>query len=184
MREEGWEVFGIEISKFISDFALKTFKLENIFHGTLKEASFKENSFDLITFWDVIEHLPNPIMELKMAYNLLKRNGILILETQNINSLFAKIAGRKWHHYKFWEHLYHFSPETIEILIGKAGFEIIQITPFRVGKYVSIDFIIERMERYSKLLYRLISPLKGINKSVYINPFDEIVVCAIKKKRV
>lgn len=71
---------------FISDFAQKTFKLENIFHGTLKEASFKENSFDLITFWDVIEHLPNPIMELKLAYNLLKRNGILILEIQNINN--------------------------------------------------------------------------------------------------
>ena len=46
---------------FISDFAQKTFKLENIFHGTLKEAPFKENSFDLITFWDVMikEGLPS-----------------------------------------------------------------------------------------------------------------------------
>jgi 2-polyprenyl-3-methyl-5-hydroxy-6-metoxy-1,4-benzoquinol methylase len=183
MKDKGWEVSGVELSPEIAAYARDTFDLEDIFVGTLDEAPHQEKSFDLVTMWDVIEHIAEPLPFLKRAASLLKDTGCLILETQNVDSRFAKRLGPRWHHYKHLEHLYHFNPKTIERLLDQAGLEIVHLTPRFGGKHVSLGFIRERATRVHGVMKYLLAPLAPLSgMSFYVNMRDEMVIVARKKK--
>jgi len=182
MKDKGWETHGIEVSEAVATHARSELNLPNIHIGdaSLLE-NFEKNSFDVITFWDVVEHLEDPRQALSQARMLLKDQGVLIVETQNVESIFAKIMGANWQHYKHEEHLYHFSPETIRRLLSEAGFQVLKNTPRFGGKKVSINFIVERIGKIHPILTTLFSPLKIIGGfNLYLNFFDEMIVVAKK----
>lgn len=182
MQELGFEVEGVEVSEYVSDFARSEFGLTNIFTGLLKDAPLIQQSFDAVAMWDVIEHLSDPLEELKRIHGLMKPDGYLFLQTQDIEAFFARLLGRKWQHFKQLEHIHHFSPATIRVLLDRAGFEIVDITHRAGGKYISIDFFVERMKRYSILLHHLLRPAKLIGRVFfYLNPRDEMIVVARPK---
>lgn len=177
--EKGWEVDGVELSAEIAAHAREDYGFEQVHVGTLESASYEPHSFDLLTMWDVVEHVPDPAAFLAEARNHLKPDGLLILETQNVSSAFAERMGPKWQHYKHLEHLYHFDPKTIRRLLDEAGFEILENTPDLGGKHVSIEFIRERAERVSPALRYLLWPLAPFNRlNFYVNLKDEMVIAA------
>jgi len=182
MKELGWNVHGVEISSYMSNIARKKFGLKNIYNSKLEHVNFKDIRFDVITFWDVIEHLPDPLKELNIARKILKDDGLLVIETQNIDSILYKIFGKKWHHFKPKEHLYHFSPATIKTLLEKSGFSIIKRRTSLAGRYVSWGFIAEKMQRFSMIIYDIIRKMDFLNdRSFYVNPLDEMIIVAKKK---
>jgi len=87
----GWKVEGVEISPFASEFIRKRYGFK-ISSKDLLSAAYTESSFDAITFWDVIEHVETPKESLKKAYDLLKPEGILLVATDNYNSLLSFLA--------------------------------------------------------------------------------------------
>jgi len=91
--------------------------------------------------WDVVEHVVDPLSLLVDARKLLKADGLLVLETQNLDSPFARAWATAGTHYKHSEHIYHFTPATIRRLLDRAGFRVDRLTPRFGGKYVSLDFI-------------------------------------------
>ena len=184
MREQGHDVRGAELSADIAQHAIEQLGPERIHVGFLHDLApdregFEHQSFDLITLWDVIEHVPRPQALLAHVRELLKPDGVLILETQNVDSAFANLLGKRWQHYKHEEHLYHFNPATIRRLLGDCGFEVVRNTPSYGGKYVSMGFIAERSWRVSKVAGVLCKPL-GLFKrmNLYLNLRDEMVVVA------
>ncbi|MBK9384100.1 MAG: class I SAM-dependent methyltransferase [Planctomycetes bacterium] len=180
MKEKGWRTQGVEVSGYIAEFGRKNYGLDVIV-GTLDEAApvLGDRRFDLITFWDVVEHLPDPIAVLRRAASFLRPGGKLLLETQNVRSLFARVLGQRWQHYKHHEHLYHFDPRTVRELCRQAGLRVIENRARLGGKYVSLGFVRERAGRVHPLLSTLLFPLKLVERSpLYVNLFDEmIVVC-------
>ena len=181
MAEWGWDGAGVEVSGEAVRFARESLGLGNIVEGKLAEGLFEPGSFDLVTFWDSIEHLADPLGSLRAARGLLKDDGLLLVETQNVESLFAKALGRMWQHYKYDEHLYHFSPGTLERLMEKAGFAMTRRTPFGCGKYVTFNFVIERSRRLGPLASRLASLLAPLRTaSLYVNPMDEMLALGRK----
>ncbi len=184
MSDKGWETHGIEVSETVAAYAREELGLANVRTGdTSKLANLPENYFDVITFWDVVEHLEDPISTLKAARLCLKDDGILIIETQNIESAFAVLLCSCWQHFKYEEHLYHFCPTTVRLLVEKSGFHVVENTPRFGGKKVSINFIIERIGKVHPLLSKLLSPLKIVgDKSIYLNFFDEMIVVAQKAR--
>jgi 2-polyprenyl-3-methyl-5-hydroxy-6-metoxy-1,4-benzoquinol methylase len=179
-REGGWEVAGVEPSQPIAALARERLPGAEIHVGDVMNAPFPAASFDLVTLWDVVEHTPDPVAFVQAAAALVKPGGILLLETQNVDSLFARLLGGRWQHYKHREHLYHFNPYTLRQLIErKAGLRLVHLTSFYGGKYVSPAFIAERVGRIHPLLSLLLRPLarlKGLG--LYVNVFDELVaVC-------
>jgi SAM-dependent methyltransferase len=175
-KEEGWSCTGVEVSPAMAAFARERYGLD-VRLGSLLEQGFSPATFDLVTFWDVIEHLPDPAAALREARRLLAPGGLVLVETQNVGSAFARLLGRRWQHYKHAEHLYHFDPATVRQLLELTGFEVIDLRSALGGKYVSFEFIIERAGRVHPIASRLLSPLRAIGRqAIYVNLFDEMVV--------
>lgn len=179
----GHDVHGVELSPAIAHEAIAALGEERIHIGTLDSAiaarNYEPGSFDLITMWDVVEHIPEPQAVLHQIRQLLKPSGHLLLETQNVASRWARLLGKRWHHYKHTEHLYHFSPQTIRRLLGDCGFRALEIGAGYAGKYVSFGFLAERAGRLGPVAACLAKPLGLLRgRSLYVNPHDEIIVVA------
>jgi len=177
--EEGWRPTGVELSAPMAEYAARTLRLPDVRRGDLLSLELPDQGFDVITLWDVLEHLEDPPAHLRAARRLLKPDGILVIETQNVASFFARLLGRKWQHYKHAEHLYHFDPRTLQRLLSEAGFEVVENTPRLGGKYVSMAFLVERVGRIHPWLSTLASPLRLLgSRALYVNLCDEMVVVA------
>jgi 2-polyprenyl-3-methyl-5-hydroxy-6-metoxy-1,4-benzoquinol methylase len=174
-----WDVFGVEPSRSMADAAAQRLGSERVQCARFEDADHAPQSFDLITMWDVLEHLSDPVGALRQARQLLAPGGRLILETQNVNSRAAKVLGRRWHHYKHAEHLVHFEPRTLEYALEAAGLHMTELGSRRAGKYVRPGFIVERSERMHRWLPKLLAPLERIGKqAIYVNLFDEMIAVA------
>ncbi len=183
-RDVGFETHGIDVAVPMLAHARDTLGLENIREGTLESAGYPDGAFDVVTMWDVIEHLRDPLTVLREVRRVLADDGLFVLETQNVKSLFARMTGRRWHHYKMLEHLYHFDPRTLTTLLDRAGFEVVRWTSRRAGKYVSMAFIHERASRVGRWLQVALTPLKWLGRTgVYANPHDEMIFVARPKPR-
>lgn len=124
-KNRQWNVYGVELSENAISNAKERFGL-NICHSSLAHRNFSPESFDVVTLWDAIEHLDNPTEMLKEVYNLLKRNGLIILRTANIDSWYYGANPKNWEMF-FIDHMYYFSAKTINNLLIEAGFKDILI---------------------------------------------------------
>lgn len=132
-QKNGWSSYGVEISKFASDYARKEFKL-NIKTGDLLNVKLKNNFFDLVTMWDFIEHVDSPSKILSRINKLVKKDGVLFLLTINDSSLMGKLADifYKLKIKKFAElihpvhHNYHFTKKVLIDILNRNGFEVIE----------------------------------------------------------
>ena len=123
-QKRGWDSYGIDISPFIVEIA-KARGLK-IFLGEVSDINFKNNFFDLITLYEVIEHLSDPLESLMQIHRILKDDGLVIIQTANMDSLRAKFLERK-EYYFLPVHLYYFTKKIIIRMLKKAGFEIFKI---------------------------------------------------------
>ena len=134
VKENGWITIGVEPSdkaKAIAKnkgvaFVDQTSELEN-------------NSFDIITMWHVLEHVPNLDNQLKELKRLLKPNGNLIIAVPNFKSFDAKHYGNFWAAYDVPIHFWHFSKTAIKRLFAKEDMELVQVLPMKFDSfYVSL----------------------------------------------
>ena len=122
-NSKGWDVNGIDLLDEYIQFAKEKLMIKNVHCLSLEEAHFDEQFFDVVTLWDLIEHLPKPLQELKKINRLLKPGGHLAIWTPNVkNSIFMK---ENWTGYITYQHLYFFSLKTLEQLLKRAGFKIV-----------------------------------------------------------
>jgi SAM-dependent methyltransferase len=181
MEDRGHEVWGVEIAPAMLEAARERFGFGRLFLGPLADVvgSLPRRYFGTIALFDVVEHLSDPLRELAMCRELLAPGGTLVLQTQNVDSRTRKVLGHRWHHFKQLEHIYHFSPKTLDVLLGRAGFTIEKLTYRDAGKYVSLDFVADRAQRVAHLPAALCRPLRWMGRRfVYVNPLDEMLVVA------
>jgi 2-polyprenyl-3-methyl-5-hydroxy-6-metoxy-1,4-benzoquinol methylase len=129
----GWELEGVEISSYAAEIGRNRFGL-NIFIGTVEQADFPAQHFDVITLWDVMEHLHDPISSLTEISRILKPGGLLILRVPNLDSFDAHLFGPYWAGLDSPRHLYVFSQRTINGLIVLTNFTPIHYQT-RIGSY-------------------------------------------------
>ena len=86
-RERGWNCHGLEILPEYIKYAKENFALENIRFESLDEPlTYDDNTFDVITLWDLIEHLRNPLKSLKQINRVMKPGGLLVIWTPNVKN--------------------------------------------------------------------------------------------------
>jgi SAM-dependent methyltransferase len=118
----GLEVRGLEVSPFAAGYGRARHGL-NIACGPIDAAHLphRDTSFDLITLWDVIEHLPAPADALALLAERLSPGGVLALSTGDVASPVARLSGRRWHLYNLPEHLWFFNARSLGMLLERAG---------------------------------------------------------------
>jgi SAM-dependent methyltransferase len=179
LHTAGWDVAGIEPSARAREAANAQLRRGAVQRGTLAEACFEPASFDLVTLWDVLEHLPDPLGELRAARALIAPHGRLVVETQDVNSLAARLLGPGWHHYKHCEHLHHFHRGTLRRALRASGFEPLSMRAGPGGKYVRREFLVERSARLWPALPGLVQRLtRLLPEVVWVDLHDEIVCVA------
>ncbi|MBI4198898.1 MAG: class I SAM-dependent methyltransferase [Chloroflexi bacterium] len=131
-RLRGWEVQGVELSPYAAALARQRHGLP-VFAGTLREARFLAERFDVVTLWDVIEHLPDLRADLEEVRRLLRPGGLLGLETPNWDSIYRRMLGRRWPAYQPRLHLYYFTRASAAGLLARAGFDVLSSRTEVVG---------------------------------------------------
>ncbi len=182
-RKRGWQVEGMDVSSFAVDYASEHFGL-NVRNGTLTELEFENGAYDMVTLWDVIEHVPDPKAYIQRAAELLRQGGVISLATPDVDSIPAKLAGRRWVGYKLSEeHIYYFSIKTLSQMLEEAGFEVLDVR--HVGKFVTLRLFIDRLGMYFPWLAKTLElgerALKLSERALYINPYDIVAITARKK---
>ena len=125
-RQRGWEVYGVELSAWAVDYAKNKLQLPNITQGSLKDANYPANFFDVVVLKDVIEHLTDPKETLEQIRRILKPAGIICCNTPDIDSLASKILGAKWWGIK-QSHLFYFNKNNLSALFKATGFVPLKI---------------------------------------------------------
>lgn len=121
LDRNNFERFGLEINPEGIRSARK--KGLKIYDTDLILADFKGQKFDVITLWQVVEHLEDPIVVLEKINRILKDEGIVIISTPNIASFGARIGKQNWFHLDSPRHLILFSKKTVDFLFSKTRFE-------------------------------------------------------------
>jgi SAM-dependent methyltransferase len=151
-KAEGWDVYGTELSSWAASIARQA-GFGPVYEGTLEQVNLPARGFDVITAWDVIEHVSQPATMLDEIAILLKPGGLLVLSTYVVDSWPVRILGTR---YPFFMdmHLIHFSRATLKRMLFEHGYEILCIRPHQ--RVISLQYFLERIEHILPVGRRLI----------------------------
>ena len=119
-----YDVQGVELSTWSSAYARERLNLP-VFTGTLQDAHLPADHFDVVTLWDVIEHVPEPVPVLAAAARVLKPGGRLVLSTGDWGSAYAQARGADWHLMTPPWHLTMFSRASLQAAAERAGLRVV-----------------------------------------------------------
>ncbi len=137
-RSAGWDVFGVEYSADSAQQARQKFGL-NVVDGALDASRLQGRTFDVVTLWDVLEHVPEPLVTLAEVRKLLKPDGLLFIKTPNVDGWFPRLSLRLARRLNFWRHpeppghLFQFSETTLKRIVQQAGFEPVDTLHGRIS---------------------------------------------------
>lgn len=114
-QDESWKLYGIEMSAECAKRA-EARTGAHVFVGDILDAPFSPESFDVITCFDVLEHLYEPRQVMKKVAEWLKPGGVFYVQVPNIDSAEARVFGTYWHGLELPRHLFHYSPVSLRRL--------------------------------------------------------------------
>jgi ubiquinone/menaquinone biosynthesis C-methylase UbiE len=178
-QETGWQATGVEPSAWAAGVGQR--RGLRIIEGTLNAPELRGKQFDVITLWDVIEHLDDPAAELGKVYRLLRPGGLVAVHTMDVDSLAARLMGRRWP-WLMDMHLHYFSRRTLGQMLAQADFIPLKVGP--QGRYLRLNYLATRLEGLSRaagwLMSRLVRLLRLGRLAVPVNIGDLITAYAQK----
>lgn len=131
--DSGWDAYGLDLSSETIAFGRKTLGLDGRLYDELLEDVDYLNDFDVITLFSVIEHVEDPFSFLKLVWEKLEDKGIVLIKTPSQASLITKMHwalnrstnGKIDFDLYNQEHIYRFSPKTLNLLLERVGFQIL-----------------------------------------------------------
>jgi SAM-dependent methyltransferase len=194
LRRTGlWEVWGNDTSEYAVKIAKDQYQLE-VFQGSVIQANYPTVFFDVVTLWDVLEHLPDPAVTLREISRITKPESYLILRLPNYDSFDSKLFGQAWAGLDVPRHYYVFSKRNIERLLDTNGFTVKNING-DIGVYptfvLSLRFWLTSHSVHNSVGKKIIRLLNHPILKLFFAPFfyfyglfllgSEITVVAQKK---
>lgn len=145
-RDAGWAVVGVEPSEALFAKAKAALGESTELHcTTLEHTKFATASFDAVTMWDVLEHVPDPLGFLQACASLLKPGAHLFVNVPDLDSFEARILGKRWP-LLLAEHLNYFNRKSLRLCGEKAGLNWKEFGRRRVS--FSADYILFRLAQH------------------------------------
>jgi 2-polyprenyl-3-methyl-5-hydroxy-6-metoxy-1,4-benzoquinol methylase len=162
-RQRGWEVYGTEYT----DAAIRICEGKGIKmkKGKLNPGWFDAGSFDIVTSTEVIEHINNPVEEVRNIHKILRPGGLFYFTTPNFNALERYIIGPKYNIIEYPEHLSYYTKKTANYLLTKNG--------FKKRKLTTTGFSISRMR----------SSLQNNQTNAGVASADEVIRTKMEKNK-
>lgn len=185
-RQEGWETKGVETSEFACKYAQEELGLE-VTNSALIDIEFEAQSFDVVTMWDVIEHLLDPLSELLEVNRIMKMGGILGIITPDIGAFIPRILGKGWLELRrVPAHLSFFTIRTLKHFLDRTGFELLENKT--IGKKFKMNSLVKNLRFQDKFLLKkrwmLLKYLPFKTFPITINPLYKILAFARKVKEI
>lgn len=180
----GYDAYGFDASDYAASQAKTLVGEKRITKGLIGDVSYRRKSFDVISLFDVFEHLADPIGDLTRLKKYLSDDGVMIIATGDVKSFAAKIFGRRWTFFIPPQHLFFFDRKNMTTALHKAGLKPIKW--YRIGKWLSLGYVLHLgrttgESRVASGLYRLIGNTFLARLPIYIPMMDNMVVLAEKK---
>jgi 2-polyprenyl-3-methyl-5-hydroxy-6-metoxy-1,4-benzoquinol methylase len=139
-RERGFRAEGLELSHWAAEHARSNGFA--VHREPLKERARSGDRYQVLTMWDVVEHLPDPREELEAAHRLLVPGGRLFLSTIDTGSLVARLLGPRWP-WLMDMHLVYFDRANLSALLEEAGFRVLDIRTY--SHTVSAGYLLRKL---------------------------------------
>jgi 2-polyprenyl-3-methyl-5-hydroxy-6-metoxy-1,4-benzoquinol methylase len=178
--QHGWSAVGVEPSRWaVSQAHVRGLA---VLEGTLASVPFEDESFDVVTMFDVIEHVFDPLSLLQSAARLLKPGGIVVVHTMDAGSLTARLMGSRWP-WLMEMHLHYFTRRTLSRALEQSGFRVLEI--FAEARVISAGYLATRLgalfgNRLGQSLARVLDLLRMGKVQIPLNTGDLITAYAAK----
>ena len=126
LRGKDWDLYGIEMSEESARRAVAATGAK-VFVGHILEAQFPPESFDVITCFDVLEHLYEPQRVMARIAEWLKPGGVFYVLVPNADSAEGRVFRSYWHGLELPRHLFHYSPASLKLLAESVGLQTVSI---------------------------------------------------------
>jgi SAM-dependent methyltransferase len=140
-REAGFEAEGLELSRWAAAQA-RTLGLA-VRNETIEERARSGSRYDVVTMWDVLEHLAEPRRDLEHSRRLLRPRGRLVLSTIDARSLVARLLGSRWP-WLMDMHLFYFDRRNLPALLEEVGFRVLERRDY--VHTVSAGYLLRKVE--------------------------------------
>jgi 2-polyprenyl-3-methyl-5-hydroxy-6-metoxy-1,4-benzoquinol methylase len=182
-EQSGFTVAGVEPSAWASQIARSRIRGE-VHRGAVEDAPLPEGGYDVVTLWDVIEHLPDPALDVRAIHGALRPGGLFAVSTMDVDALFARLLGRRWPWY-MQMHLVYFSRQTLCELLRREGFHIADVHGHT--RRVRLSYLASRLDAYvppaARLLGAALERSRLANRTVGVRLGDIFTVIARKPAR-
>jgi SAM-dependent methyltransferase len=172
---QGWRACGVEISLAAARAARAPVVL-----GDARRLPFADASFDAVTLWDVLEHLPDPHAAIAEVARCTRAGGHLALTTGDVGSLAARISGARWHLYTLPEHVFFYSRRGLAALCAAHGLRVVGLRA-EAARY-PLGYLVERLR---KTLFGRgrggAARWPGAGRSLPVNLFDIVTLHAVRE---
>ncbi len=180
-RAEGWEPRGVELAPAAVEQARQ--QGLDVVAGTLAQARFPAASFDVVTLWHLLEHLPQPLELLEEIRRILKPRGLLAIETPNVDSRAFRRQGANWEYLLAPQHLCYFGVQSLGTALEQTGYHVV-CQRCEGGTGIALRLAragLGGMRLWLRKYYRVFAPLRSLYLALFgwaAAPDDILVVYA------
>jgi 2-polyprenyl-3-methyl-5-hydroxy-6-metoxy-1,4-benzoquinol methylase len=174
----GFQPVGVEPSRWMADYGRRTYGVE-IHDGILKPGMFPPSSFDFITMWEVLEHVPDPRSLLQLVHELLTPNGTFVMSYPDFKGVMSRMLGDRW---PFWlsVHLLYYDRTTIARQLAVCGFQTDALMPY--WPVLELGYMFERAAVYIPAARGLSGLVRATGLDRKLVPFNMSQTVVIARK--
>lgn len=179
-----WEARGCDLSEAASRYARETLGVDVACGDFTEVAGSGPADYDIICMWDTLEHLMRPDQVVAHAAGLLRPGGLLCLTTGDLDSLSARLQGRRWRLLHAPTHFYFFGRKSVSRLLERCGLRLVdhQYEGYHrsLGQMAYRLLAANKTTRIGRALYDILEKTGILDRDLYLNLYDIMFVVAQK----